>query len=227
MTQSLTRSLLVAAAALLLASLARAQGITEARSLYTAAEYEQALALLDRLKGAEPEPPDAALAVEQYRAFCLLALDRKAEAESAIEAVYAIDPLFRPREDDASPWVRAVFQQVHQRVLPAILQQRYADAKTAYDRKDYADAAAQFKRVLALLDDPDLPADKVAVADLKTLADGFLALVDGGCQTRCGRRATTGAGNARASAGTIRRCTVPAAGAGARGKSLAPRLQRR
>ena len=176
MTQPLTRSLPVAAAVLLLASVARAQGLPDVRNLYAAANYEQALTLLDRLRQAPPETREAAVAIEQYRAFCLLALDRKADAEAAIEALYAIDPLFRPREDDAAPWVRTVFQQVHRRVLPSMLQQQYTDAKAAFDRKEYTDAAERFRGVLALLGDPDLPADTVAVADLKTLADGFLAL---------------------------------------------------
>ncbi len=176
MTQPLTRSLPVAAAVLLLASVARAQGLPEVRNLYAAANYDQALTLLDRLRQAPPETRDAAVAIEQYRAFCLLALDRKADAEAAIEALYVIDPLFRPREDDAAPWVRTVFQQVHRRVLPSMLQQQYTDAKAAFDRKEYTDAAERFRGVLALLGDPDLPADTVAVADLKTLADGFLAL---------------------------------------------------
>jgi hypothetical protein len=176
MRQALTRVLLAVVAVLLLVPVARAQGLTEARELYASAAYEQALALLDRLKQQNAGSPDTALAIEQYRAFCLLALDRKSEAEQAIEAIYAINPLYRPQEDDASPWVRTVFQEVHRRVLPTVLQQQYIEAKAAYDRKDYAESASRFKRVLALLDDPDLPPDKIAVADLKTLAEGFLSL---------------------------------------------------
>lgn len=176
MKHPLARSLPVAAALLLLASVAQAQGLPEVRNLYAAANFDQALILLDRLRQAPPEGREAAVAIEQYRAFCLLALDRKADAEAAIEALYAIDPIFRPRDDDAAPWVRTVFQQVHRRVLPSILQQQYADAKATFDQKDYTGAAERFRGVLALLGDPDLPADTAAVADLKTLADGFLAL---------------------------------------------------
>ena len=105
MTQPLTRSLPVTAAVLLLASILRAQGVPEVRDLYASANYEQALALLDRLKQESPASPDAAVAIEQYRALCLLALNRRAEAETAIESVYAIDPVFRPREEDTAPWV--------------------------------------------------------------------------------------------------------------------------
>lgn len=170
------RMLLAAAAILALAPLARAQGVAEARDLYASAAYEQALALLDQLKQSNPGSTDRALAIEQFRAFCLLALGRKPEAEQAIEAVYAINPLYRPQEDEASPWVRTVFQDVRRRVVPAMLQQQYVQAKAAYDRKDYADSATRFTRVLALLDDPDLPSEKIAVGDLKTLAEGFLSL---------------------------------------------------
>jgi len=176
MRRASLRPLIAAAAILVAVPLAGAQGITDARELYASAAYERALAVLDRLKQSNSASADTALAIEQYRAFCLLALDRRAEAEQAIEAVYAINPLYRPQEDEASPWVRAVFQQVHRRVLPAVLQQEYAGAKAAYDRKDYAGAATRFTRVLALLDDPDLPADKVAIADLRTLAEGFHTL---------------------------------------------------
>ncbi len=94
---------LAAAAALFAAPLsARSQGIAEARELYATAAYEQALAAFDRLKAAESAPRDTALSIEQYRAFCLLALDRRAEAERAIEAVYAIDATCRPNEDETS-----------------------------------------------------------------------------------------------------------------------------
>jgi len=49
------------------------------RELYAAAEYENALGMLDRLKGA---PGDNLRLIEQYRAFCLLALNRSGDASS-------------------------------------------------------------------------------------------------------------------------------------------------
>jgi hypothetical protein len=71
--------------------------------------------------------------------------------------------------------VRSAFSDVRKRMLPTIVQSKYAEAKAVYDRKDYADAADRFKLVLELLDDPDLglAASQPPLADLKTLAGGF------------------------------------------------------
>ena len=53
-----------------------------AKDLYAAAAYEEALAMLNRLRD-EAAAAEAGLAVDQYRAFCMFALGRTAEAESA------------------------------------------------------------------------------------------------------------------------------------------------
>jgi TonB family protein len=152
------------------------QDFAAAKDLYTAAKYEEALALLDRLKEAEPESPDAALGVEQYRAMCLLALNRRAEAEQAIEAIADLDPFYQPAEDDAAPWVRAAFRETRRKVLPAALQRLYGHAKDAYNKKDMAEAVVAFGRVLKVLDDPDLSVDKAALGDMKLVAQGFIDL---------------------------------------------------
>src|SRR5262249_12168631 len=53
--------------------------LSSARDLYAAAAYEDSLAMLNRLKGvAAPGSRDQG--IEQYRALCLLALGRAAEA---------------------------------------------------------------------------------------------------------------------------------------------------
>ena len=149
----------------------RENPLTAARDLYASARYDEALAVLNGL------PSDNAIAdrksVEQYRSLCLLALGRGTEAESAIAAVVTADPLFLPGEADASPRVRAAFSDVRQRLLPQIAATRYASAKGAFDRKDYKAAEAQFKDLMALLDDPQMSGKQ---ADLRTLARGFLDL---------------------------------------------------
>jgi hypothetical protein len=115
--------------------------------------------------------------VDQYRAFCLLALGRQADAERAIEEVVNGDAYYQPGEGDVSPRVRTAFRTVRQRVLPGIVQQRYSMARATYDRKEWAAAADQFAKVIALIDDPDMePAKKESLGDLKTLAAGFLDL---------------------------------------------------
>jgi len=60
-------------------------------------------------------------------------------------------------------------------VLPAIIQQKYAQAKAAYDRKEYATAADLFSRVLETMSDPDVATqvDRAPLSDMKMLALGF------------------------------------------------------
>jgi tetratricopeptide (TPR) repeat protein len=146
--------------------------LSAARDLYAAAAYEEALAALNRLHPAD-QPVVEARAIEQYRAMCLLALGRGVEAERAIQAVIERDPSYHPA--DVSPRIRTAFSDVRRRVLPGIVQQRYADAKSAYDRKEYGAAASGFNDVIALLQDPDVApfANQPPLADLKMLAGGF------------------------------------------------------
>ncbi len=151
--------------------------IAAARDLYAGAAYEDALTMLGRLKGANDMAGADARAVDQYRAFCLLALGRQADAERAIEEVVNADAYYQPGEAEVSPRVRTAFRAVRQRMLPGIIQQKYAMAKATYDRKEWAAAADQFTKVLTLIDDPDMDAaKKEALGDLKTLAAGFLDL---------------------------------------------------
>ena len=148
--------------------------VAVARDLYTAANYEDALVVLGRLDSPGSQPSDR-MAINQYRAFCLLALGRMLEAERAIEAVLTVDLLYRPSDAAMSPRLRSAFAGVRQRILPSIVQQEYARAKTAFERGDYPSAIAQFDRVLQALADPDLglAAGNSPLADLRTLASGF------------------------------------------------------
>jgi len=117
------------------AALFAQDSLSAARELYASAAYEDALAVLSRLNAAGLRPDDGRTA-DQYRALCLLALGKNAEAAQAIEAVVAGQPVYRPSEGEVSPRVRAAFSDVRQRVLPGLVQQRYALYKTAFDRKD-------------------------------------------------------------------------------------------
>ena len=58
--------------------------LAAARELYAAADYENALAALNRMQGVT-HPADELRTIDQYRAFCLLALNRTDEADRAIE----------------------------------------------------------------------------------------------------------------------------------------------
>jgi TonB family protein len=143
-----------------------------ARDLYASARYDEALVVLNDLHAPDAAAPDRK-SVEQYRALCLLALGRGSEAENAIAAVITADPTYLPKEDEASPRVRAAFSDGRKRMLPQIATERYADAKALFDKKMFAQSAQQFRNVIKLIDDPDMGGRE---ADLRQLASGFLDL---------------------------------------------------
>jgi TonB family protein len=148
--------------------------LASARDLYASAAYEDALAVLNRLHTTDQRPADGRI-IEQYRAFCLLALGRGTEAEHAIEAVVSAEPTYHPSNADVSPRVRTAFSDVRRRMLPLIIQQSYAEAKAAFDRREFAAAADKFGKVLDALADPDVgaAAKQPPLSDLHTLAVGF------------------------------------------------------
>jgi tetratricopeptide (TPR) repeat protein len=161
---ALTSGLLVAS------DIAGQDALTRAKDLYASAAYDDALAVLDQLK-LDSSSPDVVEA-GQYRAFCLLALGRSDEGRKAIAGIVEADPLFQPAETQMSPRLVTVFRDVRKQLLPRIVQQSYAEAKAAFDRKELEAAAIAFDRVLLLLNDPDLPASSGS-ADLRMLAAGF------------------------------------------------------
>ncbi len=146
--------------------------LATARQLYASASYDEALAMLDRLKSGGAGDQAAASLIEQYRAFCLLAVGQQPDAERAMEAIVASDPLFRP-DEAVSPRLQSVFRDVRKRTLPGVIRQRYASAKASFDEKAYQAAADQFDAVLRLLEAPDVVATDPALADLRTVAVGF------------------------------------------------------
>jgi hypothetical protein len=148
--------------------------LAAARALYTAARYEDALAAFDAMKSAGGLTPERALAVEQGRAYCLLALGRTADARAAVETVVTLDPFFVPSEDDTPPKILAAFREGRRLALPGALDRLYAQARAAYDSDDSVNASALFSRILALLDDPDLTLDPGRRADLRQTANSFL-----------------------------------------------------
>ncbi len=144
--------------------------LEKAKALYDSASFDEALTVLDRLGSAQPDADVEE--VQRYRALCLLALNRTAEAQTAIEVVFSRDPLYRLAEGEAPPRMRAAFNDVRRRLLPKITEQLYISAKLSFDRKEYALAATQFKDLLTFLEDADaksLPSLK----EFRTLATGF------------------------------------------------------
>jgi TonB family protein len=160
-------------------SIAAAQDtLASARQLYGSAAYDEALTVLDRLRAATEPPATSTLTVDEYRAFCLMALGRQAEAMHAIEAVVAADPMFLPNESDVAPRVVTAFRDARRRLLPNVAQQRYLVAKAAYERKEFASALSGFEGALQVMDAPDLAEalTQPPLSDLRTLATGFREL---------------------------------------------------
>jgi protein TonB len=153
------------------------ESLSTARELYASAAYEDALAMLNRLRATDVPMSDRR-GIEQYRAFCLLALGRTADAERAIEAVVSAEPSYQPSDAEVSPRLRTAFSDVRKRMLPGIIQDQYTRAKAAFDQKNYAVATSGFKEMLATLADPAVGplANQPPLSDLKTLASGFYEL---------------------------------------------------
>jgi TonB family protein len=155
---------------LLPASHLRAEdALAHAKDLYLSAAYDEALVVLEQLKS-QPAPT-AGTEVEQYRVFCLLALERSDEARKAIADIVAAEPFYRPSDTQTSPRIRAVFDETRKALLPGLVQRTYADAKASFEKKD-PKALSQFELVLTLLDDPDLKGVS-QLADLRTVVSGF------------------------------------------------------
>ncbi len=177
------------ALALGLTATAAAQDLQQVKDLYASAAYEDALGVLSRL-----EKPEQRLEIERYRVFCLIALDRGAEAEKAILTMLTEDPLYTP--DEASPRVVDMFERVKKAATPQLARALYADGKSAMDRKEKGVAIRKFEQMLQLTDDKGIR-DDALVSELRLLAAGFLDLA----------RATPGA--------EAPKPTVPAANGGA------------
>jgi TonB family protein len=142
--------------------------LAQAKTLYAAASYEEALAILDKLNASSAQD---VMAIAEYRIFCLLALGRTDEANRAIETVLRTNPFYKGSEAQVSPRIQGIIKDARRQLLPSIVLKSYADAKAAFDRKDPT-AGDQFDNVLKLLEDPDTK-NVASLADLRTVAAGF------------------------------------------------------
>lgn len=167
-----TRIIGVVAAAIVSAwgTAAAQDGLAKAKTLYAAANYEDALKLLESSDGAASKPE-----VSQYRALCLLALGRTADAEREAAIVIEADPFFAPDKDDVAPRVVSLFTDVRRKLLPSIIRSKFDGAKRLFSDGNRDHASREFQGVLRLLDDPVLTANAV-LTDLKVVAAGFVDL---------------------------------------------------
>lgn len=173
------RALIVIAACMTAVPSASVQDSTLAtvEDLYTAAAYEEALAALDRFGPQSLQDAVTAQSVRHYRALCLLALGRSADAEQSVEEMVRAEPSLRLSDTDAPPRLVAIYKTARRRVLPSSALQQYSEAKAQFEAHDYASAAERFERLMSLLDDPELKASADAqLVDIGILASGFLQL---------------------------------------------------
>ncbi|HYM24496.1 MAG TPA: hypothetical protein VEU08_14870, partial [Vicinamibacterales bacterium] len=149
--------------------------LSAARDLYASASYEEALNLFSRMHDENTTGPVADKA-EQYRAFCLFALGRTAEANAVAERLISANPLLSV-ESDASPRIVAMFADARKRLLPGLIRDQYRTARAAMDKKDYAAAEPQLTKVRKLLDEASsIGLTDETLTDLGVLVDGFFDL---------------------------------------------------
>ena len=148
--------------------------LAAARDLYVSASYDDALKMLGTLQGDSPTLDDQQ-SIDLYRTLCLVALGRSSEADRVIEGMLTRQPLYRPSSEELSPRVQTAFQSARKRMLPGLIQKEYADAKMAFDNKNWQVASTGFDDVLKSIADPDIAqvADAPPLSDIRTLASGF------------------------------------------------------
>jgi len=157
-----------------LASGAAAQtDLADAKSQYEEAAYEDALTTLTR---ATATTPAEKVQLEQYRALCLIALGRNAEAERAVVALVEADPTYVPPSTVASPRVLSMVADIRRRELPAVARRVMDQGRAAFDAKNTGLAQRHFELLLKLLDDPAMEG-RPERDDLRSLAKGFSSLL--------------------------------------------------
>jgi tetratricopeptide (TPR) repeat protein len=188
--------LLVAASVALAAVQAPASdSLDSVRQLYASADYESALATIERLPPTTA-PVVEATEIERYRALCLLALGRTAAAELAIEQIVRLNPSYQPDEQEA-PRLRSTYASVRARVVPQVARTQYTEAKAAFDRREYETASTGFAQTIALVD--SLESADPTLGDLRTLATGFADLSRAAIQAAAGTPPSAPAANPVAS----------------------------
>jgi hypothetical protein len=151
--------------------------LAESRQLYEAAEYDRALAVMDTIDPSSISA-DQAAARTLYQALCFLALDLRPRAEASLETLVRVDPLFEPPAD-TSPRLRTLLSNVRARLRPELAQARYAAGKAAFDQRNYEGAITELRLAISLTGDGD-GGSSPTLADLRTLAGGFLELAERG-----------------------------------------------
>ena len=145
--------------------------LTAVRALYLAADYEGALRLL-----ATTTADDDVTQVEEYRALCLLALNRRDEAERSVERIFATQPLYRVDRAEMPPRMVELVTHVRQRLHAVLARNLYGLARRNVEHREYAAAIAQLEEMLAIV---DAAGPESELDDLRVLGEGFLSIARG------------------------------------------------
>jgi hypothetical protein len=142
--------------------------LKEVGRLYSAAAYEEALAAMAKVD-------DLAVIdqIDEYRALCLLALDRDADAEHAVERLVARHPLRLDGLNEQAPKFTSVYRAARARLVPELANKTYHSAIASFEARDYATANQQFGEALELLHSVEAPASQ---RDWELLASEFRVL---------------------------------------------------
>jgi len=156
--------------------------VDEAIALYHDARYAEALQILDKVEagsnGSAPAADDRDV-VDQYRALCLLALERRAEARTVLRRLVERQPDYAFPADELPPRFMAVVRETQADVLPSLARAEYRAGKASYDRRAYSEAERRLRRVVSLAEMDGLgPEARASIEDLADLARGFLGLME-------------------------------------------------
>jgi len=113
--------------------------------------------------------------VQHYRALCLIALGRTAEADQAITLSVAADPFSVPDTSELAPRVASVFSVARARIVPEVARATLADGRQLMQKGDAAAANQKFDVVIRLLSEPGL-AGRTDLADLALAANALAEL---------------------------------------------------
>lgn len=147
------------------------------RSLYESAEYEAALNLLDRYahESRDEVYPDRDGVANEYRALCLLALNRTDEAESLLARVLVDNPFYVPSSRDPAPRFRVAMTKARNQAAPHIARRIYDEARAAFDRRRYHEATDALERLLRVVLQDGLDPDVVhGLSEITTVSRKLL-----------------------------------------------------
>jgi tetratricopeptide (TPR) repeat protein len=140
--------------------------LTKAKALYDAANYEEALTVLEPVQAPE---------AQQYKALCMLALGRAQDASGAVEQLIASVPTFEPSADDVPPRFVSLVSETKKKLLPGIARKTFNEAREQFKHGNRDEALKKFDLVVTLASTAGFRETSDA-EDLRTLASGFVEL---------------------------------------------------